>query len=101
MTNSPLRSLSELLDNPDFGETPLPDGTSVILDIAGHQVVSLSRTGTYIVGLIRAGVQTVDEIAERIAARYEVDNDTAKKDAADFIDTLTATLTSAATHRDT
>jgi hypothetical protein len=79
----------------------LPDGTSVILDMAGHQVVSLSTTSVYIVDQVRDGVDDIDALAKRIATHYDVDEATARDDATAFVDELSATLSSAATHPDT
>jgi hypothetical protein len=86
------RTLHALLEDERFDETCLPDGTSVILDIAGQQVVSLSKTGAYIVAQVRDGADDFDDLAKRVAIRYEVDEDTARTDARQFVAELIQAL---------
>jgi hypothetical protein len=95
MSNPSLHALADMLGHPDVDQTPLPDGTMVILDIPGHQVVSLSQTATYIVSLLREGVRDQEELVARIAARYEIDEATAHADAGKFIQELIQTLADA------
>jgi hypothetical protein len=92
MTAGSLNDLADRLNDPELGRTVLPDGTSVILDISGHQVLSLSKTGTFVVQEIRNGATSIDELAGRLAARYEVDATTARSDSERFVEDLSKAL---------
>lgn len=92
MTAGSLQDLANRLNDPELGRTELPDGTSIILDISGHQVLSLSQTGTFVAQEIRNGATSVDDLADRLTAHYEVDAETARRDSLKFVEDLSKAL---------
>ena len=52
-----------------------------------HGMISVNGTGSYIWDLLEQET-TLDAITEALVARYEIDADTARADAAEFIETL-------------
>lgn len=95
MSPDELSTLRTRLQEPEIAETILPDGTGVLLDIQGHQVLSLSRTAVYLVREIRSGVGTVDELASRLSERFDVSTEIAENDIDAFSSQLLQALTSA------
>ena len=89
-----LERLAQKLNDPDLGETLLPDGSGVLLDIDGHQVLSFSKTAVFLVQQIRAGIPTTEALAEKLANKFSVDIDTAQADTATFLADLTKALIS-------
>jgi hypothetical protein len=77
--------LTERLGDPEISETVLPDGSGVLLDIEGRQVLSLSKTGVFLVHELRAGATTLDELSARLTTVYQVDPDTAREDTIAFL----------------
>lgn len=92
VTSPSLDDLKQRLDSPGFSETQLPDGTSVMLDISGHRVMSISETGTELIRSLRHGAKDVDDLATALTERFDVDVQTARADAAAFIRRLAAVL---------
>lgn len=91
--NDRLDRLAELLANDELSVTHLPDDTSVILDIDGHQVLSLNGTGAFLVKQIRDQGQTdATALVTALTEAFEVEADAAMPDVSEFIDTLTETL---------
>jgi hypothetical protein len=80
----------------DCDPTVLPDGSGVLLDLDGHRVVSLSKTGVALVQYIRSGVDSLDALARMLAERYDVEFLEARQDAEDFVNELTRALAPAA-----
>jgi hypothetical protein len=94
MMDTSLIQLSRKLRDPGLGETVLPDGSGVLLDIDGNQVLSLSKTGLFLVHELKGGTTRVDELCERLTEAYRVDPDTARKDTVAFLSKLGEALLS-------
>lgn len=68
-------------------------GTQTVIVAVGeatktfHGMISVNRTGAYIWDLLE-NETTLDAITEALVARYEIDAETARADAAEFIETL-------------
>lgn len=68
-------------------------GTQTVIVAVGeatktfHGMISVNRTGAYIWDLLEKET-TLDAITEALVARYEIDAETARADAAEFIETL-------------
>ena len=58
----------------------LADGSGVLLDLDGSQVLSLNDSGMCIVEHIRMGLETAEELVEALTAEFEVDAETARHD---------------------
>jgi len=84
--------LIDRLRNGDAGPTVLPDGSGVMLDFDGHQVLSLSKTGVSLVQQILSGVHSVDALARGLEERFDVSFEQAREDTAAFLEQLTRSL---------
>jgi hypothetical protein len=58
----------------------LDDGSGVILNLEGSQVLSLNDSGMCVVESIRRGLATAEELVEALMDEFEVDADTARRD---------------------
>ena len=87
-----------LLMSPALSQTALPDGSSVILDIDRHQVLSTSEVGTFVLDAIRDGSDSLEEVTRRIVSAFDVEAEQAQQDAAAFIAELVQALTVATSH---
>ncbi|MDS4058562.1 MAG: PqqD family protein [Candidatus Contendobacter sp.] len=75
---------SDRLTYTDMGE----DG-GVLLDIAGHQVLTLNEVGMYLVNLIRQDdVGAAERLTQRLVAEFQVDEATARADVDQFLSEL-------------
>lgn len=50
----------------------LDDGSGVVLDVVGEQLLTMNATGLAIVQAIEAGADSEQAVAEWVAARFEV-----------------------------
>jgi hypothetical protein len=96
MTDSVPESLLERLGAGDLALTVLPDGSAVILDVAGHQVLSLSKTGVVLVEQMRSGAGRIDDLAAALVQRFDVEMDEARRDTLEFVETLARAVSKAA-----
>ena len=58
----------------------LADGSGVLLDLDGSQVLSLNDSGMCIVRHIVGGLETSEQLVEALTSEYEVDAETARRD---------------------
>ena len=84
--------LIEALRQTDGGLTVLPDGSGVFLDIGGHQVLSLSKTGVALVQQVQAGTDSLDALASSLESRFDVSYAEALIDVQEFIGELSRAL---------
>jgi hypothetical protein len=92
-----LAQITKRLASGDFDMTELPDGSAVILDMAGHRVLTLSSTATVIVSMLRQSVTDVGAITRCIVSEFEVEPAVAEADIRRFLDALAAALERAET----
>lgn len=85
MTNTAISSIRSALESGRVSINALDDGSGVLLDIEGEQLLSLNRTGMYLVQTIERGTVTVDGLGEALAERYEVDLERAVADVEHFV----------------
>jgi len=72
--------------------TALADGSAVLLDLGGHQVVSLNRTGAFLVQALLQHGGDPAELTRRLAERYAVTPEQAASDVDAFLGDLAVTL---------
>lgn len=75
-----LKAFSGALESGRLMLTPLPDGTSVMLDVDSLQVYSLNETARFIVESIGKGSATADDLAAALTTHFEIDEATARRD---------------------
>jgi len=91
MTTS-LETVRTALDDGRLTINALDDGSGVLLDIEGEQLMTLNRTGLAMVQAVADGVDSEAAIGERIAADYEVEAERAAADAEDFLGQIAEAL---------
>lgn len=67
--------------------TTLPDGSGVLLDLEHEVLLNFNATGAFMLACLAEGLDEADVVA-RVLERYEVDQDTAHADVAQFMDQL-------------
>jgi hypothetical protein len=72
--------------------TVLPDGSAVLLDLDGGQVLTLSETGTFLVERLQHGTTETDALAADLCDAYAVEPDQARRDVDAFLRELAASL---------
>ncbi len=70
----------------------LSDGSGVILDMNGLQVLTLNPTGAVLIDAIRSGVIDETNLVRRITSEFNVDEARAQADIASFLDQLQTCL---------
>lgn len=87
-----LRDLADILSSSRVSRTRLPDGTGVVLDIVGRNVVSLNETGQFVIEQLATGLGDEDEMVRRMVAEFKVDEVSARRDLAAFVARLVGLL---------
>lgn len=86
-------SLAATLNSERFSHTSLADGTGVILDIAGEQVLTLNETSEFLVVAMLSGVVDPTELTTRLVAEFEVESPQARADVTAFLAMLETQIT--------
>ncbi|MBI4913936.1 MAG: PqqD family protein [Acidobacteria bacterium] len=87
-----LAKLAAILASERCSHASLADGTGVLLDIHGEQILALNATGEVLVGALLEGVTEAGLLAERLTQRFAVEPGQAREDAAEFMAGLEARL---------
>lgn len=93
MTTS-LETVRAALDDGRLTINALDDGSGVLLDIEGEQLLTLNRTGLAMVQAVADGAGTNAEVGQFIAELFDVEADIAAADAAGFLAEIAAALES-------
>jgi hypothetical protein len=82
--------LSTRLADDALGLTELEDGSGVLLDISGHQVLALNDTAMFVLNRLRSDAppHDIDTLANAISAEFEITPETARSDAESFLGQL-------------
>lgn len=72
--------------------TRLTDGTGVLLDVSGCQVLTLNETGLVLVEALQEGLVSETELMARLQAGFEVDEQLALSDIRAFVEELNGLL---------
>ncbi len=88
-----IEALSKILASDRLTHTILADNTSVLLNVNGMRILSLNETGSFLVEAIKGGAQTEQQLVAALRREFEVDETTALRDIAQFLDTLEKHLT--------
>lgn len=73
--------------------TELADGTGVLLDIRGGQVLTLNETGELLVQAICEAKSSPEDLADVLVDRHGIDKDTALRDCNEFLEHLSGKIT--------
>ena len=80
-----LSALAAALSSERFAHTALADGTGVVLDIQGEQVLTLNESSEFLVAAMLGGCSDEGELVARLIKRYAVDSPQAQRDLAAFL----------------
>ncbi len=83
-----LSVFSRRLRDGDLCLTELGDGSGVILDLDGHQVLTLNVSGVMLVQAIAEGTLALEDLVAVLIGRFDVDRDTAERDVQAFLEEL-------------
>lgn len=92
MHRTPLDRIAEALQGGRLTVNALDDGSGVLLDLDGEQLLTLNGSGMVLVQAIEAGARDPDALATALVERYEVDAATAAADALGFVERLAEAL---------
>ena len=87
-----ISDLRDFLASPQLATTQLEDGSAVLLDIDGHQVLSLNETGMFLVGLLREGAADIQTLVQGLKVEFDVDSGSAANDVERFLADFSALI---------
>ena len=85
--------LRQLLEQHGISPTFLADGSGVLLDVSGHQVLSLNHSASYLMEMILAGEEDMEVLQQRFATEFDLPASVAEQDIAAFLATLQDKIT--------
>ncbi len=80
------------LDSGRLTVNALDDGSGVLLDLDGEQLLTLNHSAMQLVQNIESGALDLTALATALTERFEVDPERARRDAAAFIERLAGAL---------
>ena len=72
--------------------SPLDDGSGVVLDVAGEQLLEMNASALAMLQAVADGAETEQAVAERIAERFEAPGEQVAADVHTFFAQLVASL---------
>jgi len=87
-----ITAIGRWLVNDQITDTVLEDGSGVLLDLEGRQVLSLNDSGMWLVQHLRAGELGFDVLIDGLMACYAVPREVAVGDVVRFLRDLEALL---------
>jgi hypothetical protein len=87
-----IQKLATAIDDRRLTINSLDDGSGVVLDVDGEQMLTANATGILIIQSIAEGRRSLNRIAEQISERFDVESDRARSDAAAFVSKVAAGL---------
>lgn len=85
MNEDPIKTIRDALESGRLTINALDDGSGVLLDIDGEQLLTLNRTGMRLVQAIEEGASSVEALRDMLLAEFEVEADRAEADAQAFV----------------
>jgi len=80
-----LERIAENLRSNRFAVTRLPDGSGVLLEVEGLQVLSLNATGMFLLDTVANGATEAEELVRELVRVFDVDETTARNDLDAFL----------------
>lgn len=87
-TDRAIAQIAAALDDGRLTINALDDGSGVVLDVEGEQMLTTNATGMHIIQAIADGDKEPVAIAHRLAKHFEVDAQQAQRDVAAFVDSV-------------
>jgi len=85
VNEDPITTIRNALDSGRLTINALDDGSGVVLDTDGEQLLTLNRTGMRLIQSIDDGASTVDPLRDMLMAEYEVEAERAEADVRAFV----------------
>ena len=85
MNEDPITTIRNALDSGRLTINALDDGSGVVLDTDGEQLLTLNRTGMRLIQSIDDGASTVEPLRDMLMAEYEVEAERAEADVRAFV----------------
>lgn len=92
MNDNPIERIREALDSGRLTINSLDDGSGVLLDIDGEQLLTLNRTGMRLVQSIEDGAESFEALRDVLLAQFEVEPERAETDARAFVEEVAEAL---------
>ncbi|MGK7295934.1 MAG: PqqD family protein [Candidatus Wenzhouxiangella sp. M2_3B_020] len=80
-----IQTVKNALDAERLTVNALDDGSGVLLDIEGEQLLTLNATGMRLVQAIEAGADDVEALRDMLCEEFEVEPERAEADARTFV----------------
>lgn len=87
-----IETLAAAIDDKRLTINALDDGSGVVLDVDGEQMLTANATGVLIIQSIAEGRRSLNLIAEQVSERFDVEPERARSDAAAFVSKVAAGL---------
>ena len=87
-----IRLLEEMFSRDRLTNTRLADGSGVMVDTSTLQLLAVNETGQALVDALKGGARSTGELVARLVDEFEVDQTSAAKDVASFIEALRSLL---------
>jgi len=85
VNEDPIRKIRDALESGRLTINALDDGSGVLLDIDGEQLLTLNRTGMRLVQAIDEGATGVSALRDMLLEEFDVEVDRAEADARAFV----------------
>lgn len=92
VNEDPIRKIRGALTSGRLTINALDDGSGVLLDVEGEQLLTLNRTGMRLVQAIEDGAEAVEALRDVLLAEFEVDAERAEADARAFVGEVAGAL---------
>lgn len=90
-TDSIIKALSQAL-NSQLTVTPLADETGVLLDLNGHQVLTLNQTGMAIISYCQTADTNIEQLTASLSEEFDVSPEQARSDIEQYLSNIGETL---------
>ena len=91
--SDPIQQIRAALDSGRLTVNRMDDGTAVVLDVEGEQLMTLNATGLRILDWIEEDVESVKQLTEMLVGSYSVSVERARHDLDGFLKKLSNALT--------
>lgn len=92
MKEQPVQQIRSALDSGRLTINALNDGSGVLLDVDGEQLLTLNRTGMRLIQAIERGADAVEALRDLLMEEFDVEAERAENDARAFVGKVAAAL---------
>lgn len=92
MSQESLERIAQALKSGRWTVNALDDGSGVLLDLDGEQLLTLNSSAMLLIRAIESGVRDAGALAQTLVRSYSVEVATAEADTAAFVERLAAAL---------